>query len=118
MMAAIAVPRNQTHTGTRNSVRVPRIPSWSCRGSSRAATPAPPTRSSTFSKEMEMGAHAVAAHHALQLRPDSQDGEGDAERDVLQALERKLEKVLADTFAPDYNERVDAARDAVRGMAN
>jgi hypothetical protein len=44
--------------------------------------------------------------------------EDSAERDVLWALEGKLEKVLPDVLAPDYNDRVEAARAAVRGISN
>lgn len=40
--------------------------------------------------------------------------EDSAERDVLWALEGKLEKLLPELFAPDYKHRVEAARDAVR----
>ena len=41
-----------------------------------------------------------------------------AERDVLWGLEGKLEKALPDVFAPDYSERLNAARTAIRGQPN
>ena len=41
-----------------------------------------------------------------------------AERDVLWTLEGKLEKLLPELLAPDYKQRVAAARDAVRGTSN
>jgi hypothetical protein len=45
--------------------------------------------------------------------------EHDAERDVLWAAEAQLEKALAfDIFAPDYNDRVEAARAAVAGESS
>ena len=40
-----------------------------------------------------------------------------AERDVLWVLEGKLEKMLPELLAPDDKHRVEAARDAVRGMS-
>ena len=38
-----------------------------------------------------------------------------AERDVLWALEGKLEQVLPEVLAPDYHQRLADARAAVRG---
>jgi hypothetical protein len=44
--------------------------------------------------------------------------EDDAERKVLWELEAQLEKLLTEPLAPDYKQRLAAAREEVRGTAS
>ncbi len=47
----------------------------------------------------------------------SMDIQDQAEQQVLWTIEAKLAKLLADTFAPDYRQRVEQARAVVRQAA-